>query len=60
MKTIFVLFLLLMMGGCASPKFLENRITCTVGRDEAQIVSKWGPFGISAQVAADDAKVLCK
>jgi len=58
MKIIFVLCLLLT--GCASPKFLENRVTCTVAKDEATIVSKWGPFGISAQVAPADAAVLCK
>jgi hypothetical protein len=55
-----ILLLSLLLTGCASPKWLENRVACTVARDEAHIVSKWGPFSIGAQVATSDAAVLCK
>jgi hypothetical protein len=58
MKLALVLCLLL--AGCASPKFLENRVACTASGEEAHIVSLWGAFGISARLAAADAAVVCK
>lgn len=55
-----VLFLSLFLAGCASPKWLDNRVACTVAKDEAHVLSKWGPVSIGSQVAAPDAAVLCK
>ena len=59
MKTALILCALL-LSGCGSPKWLENRVACTVAGDEAHIVSKWGPVGIAAQIAPADAAVMCR
>jgi hypothetical protein len=58
-----LLFVLVLMGigGCASTdKFLENRVVCTISKDEAFVVSRWGPVGISSEIARADQEVICK
>ncbi|MCM2250852.1 MAG: hypothetical protein NDJ19_00695 [Ramlibacter sp.] len=52
-----------LLAGCAgltpgAPP-LENRVVCTVARDRAYTVSLWGPAGLTAQIAAADAAVIC-
>lgn len=49
-----------MLSGCAGSKLLENRITCSVDKSEAHVVSKWGPIGVSSEIAKADAAVVCK
>jgi hypothetical protein len=49
-----------MVAGCGSPRWLENRVACTVDGAEAHVISKWGPLGVGAKIAPDDARVLCK
>jgi hypothetical protein len=62
MKLLVSFLTVLMLSGCASldTKFLENRVVCTVAKDEAHVVSKWGPVGIASKIAEADAKVVCK
>jgi hypothetical protein len=52
------------LAGCASieqrPTFLENRVVCTLAQDKAFVVSRWGPVGISSEVAEKDRAVICK
>lgn len=50
----------LLLAGCGSPRWLENRVACTVDGSEAHVISKWGPLGVGAKISADDARVLCK
>ena len=60
MKTAITLALALSVAGCAnSPKFLENRLACTVDGSELYAVSKWGPFGLGTQIAQADAAKVC-
>lgn len=54
MKTI--LFLCLLLAGCASPKFLDNRQFCSVAGDMSTVVI----YGISFEVSAKDVKAICK
>jgi len=49
----------LLLAGCSSSKLLENRVACTVDGSEAHVISKWGPVGVGAKIAASDARVLC-
>ena len=49
-----------MLSGCAGSKLLENRLACTVDKSEAHVVSKWGPIGVSSEIAKADAAVVCK
>jgi hypothetical protein len=49
-----------LLAGCSSPRWLENRVACTVDGSEAHVISKWGPVGVGAKIADDDARVLCK
>lgn len=49
----------LLLAGCSAGQMLENRVACTVDGAEAHVISKWGPVGIGAKIAAGDARVLC-
>ena len=60
-KLLLSLLIALGVSGCAStrPEFLENRVVCTVDKQEAHIVSKWGPVGVASKIAESDTKVIC-
>lgn len=61
MKTIAIIAFALALAGCATFDVqLDNRVTCTVAKDKAFVVSQWGPVGVGSQVAAADAQVMCK
>lgn len=61
MLKVFVFVFALLVSGCATdPKWLENRVTCTVDGEELHFVSKWGPVEFGSQVADSDAKAVCK
>lgn len=62
MKLLALAFLTLSLAGCGTLdlKMLENRIVCTVAKDEAHVVSKYGPFGLASKIAKADADVVCK
>lgn len=48
------------LAGCSTtPRWLENRLTCTAAGGEALVVSRWGPVGIAADIARADAEVVC-
>lgn len=47
--------------GCASlDGKLENRVSCTVARDKAHVISEWGPVGLATVISPKDAAVICK
>lgn len=49
------------VSGCATFDVpLDNRVTCTVAKDKAFVVSEWGPAGISSRIADADRKEICK
>lgn len=58
----FILFITLAaLSGCATFDInLDNRVTCTVAKDKAFVVSQWGPVGIGSQVADADRQAICK
>lgn len=58
---VFVLFLVL-VAGCSTSVMsrFENRVVCTVAKDEASVISKWGLFGIASQVSEKDRKKICE
>jgi starvation-inducible outer membrane lipoprotein len=61
MLKVFVFTLALLVSGCASdPKWLENRVLCTVDGEEMHVVSKWGPIEFGSQIADSDAAAVCK
>lgn len=57
-----LLLVLSLLSGCATMdlKALENRVACTVAKDEAHVISKWGAFGISSKIADADRAAICK
>ncbi len=61
MKKILILAAVA-LSGCATFEgaMLENRIVCTVAKDEAHVLSKWGPVGIGSKIADADRAVICK
>ena len=61
MKSILVVTLLFILTGCSTFKGqFENRVTCTVDKSQALVVSKYGPLGIASEIAEADAKIICK
>jgi len=56
MKTI--VFIAALLSGCATNTF-ENRAACTLDRQEAFVLSMYGPLGVASRLAAADAKALC-
>ena len=49
-----------MLAGCAStPGTFANRLTCSVARDKAYMASLYGPVGVTAEIDAADAAVVC-
>jgi aromatic ring-opening dioxygenase LigB subunit len=60
-KILSVLFLTILAGcGTIDMKLLENRVVCTVAKDEAHVVSKYGPIGIASKIADADKDIICK
>lgn len=46
MKTLATLCLAALLAGCATFDIpLDNRVTCTVAKDKAFVVSQWGAGG---------------
>jgi hypothetical protein len=62
MRLATILITAAALTGCATfdPKMIENRVACTVAKDEAHVISKWGPVGITAKIADADRAVICK
>ena len=61
MKLILALVSAMVLAGCATrPEFLENRVVCTAAKDEAHLVSKWGPIGIASAISEKDREMICK
>ena len=56
---IAVFVLAVLFSGCASGTF-ENRVVCTTDGKRAQIVSRWGAFGIASDLHEVDALAICK
>ncbi len=52
--------LAVLTSGCTMTDALANRIACTVAKDEAFMVSEYGPVGISSKIDQRDSAVICK
>ncbi len=59
MSKIFLVFLCMLLSGCASLDFLENRVSCSVDGKQAYVNSMYGPVGVTSKVAKADAAVIC-
>lgn len=59
MKRSLIILTCLLAGCSTSPKWLENRVACTVDGTEAHVLSKWGPVSIGARLAESDAAAVC-
>ena len=62
MKYLMTLCLLALTGcsGMIPQGTLANRVSCSVAKDEAYVVSKYGPVGISSTIDPKDTAVICK
>ena len=56
---IMILAICALFSGCSSLHgAFENRITTTLSGDRAFVASLYGPFGITAELSAEDAQEL--
>lgn len=64
LKTSLKVFLLVLMltviSGCNTFPLLENQLYITISGDECGINSKWGVFGISANIRQKDCDSLIR
>ena len=55
------ILILVFLAGCSTLKGkLENRVSCTVGKDKAFVVSEYGPLGVASTIAEIDRQAICK
>lgn len=59
MKSLAIISVLALAGCSATLPVLDNRITCTVARDKAFVVSEYGPIGVASTIATADQQVIC-
>lgn len=60
-KLMSLMLLGMLVSGCAfDSKLLENRVSCTVAKDKAFVISQYGPVGIASTIAEQDKNVICK
>ena len=59
-KILLMLPFLAILTGCSLTGEFENRLACTVAKDELYVVSKYGAVGIASQIADKDREVICK
>lgn len=57
MRALIIPALCVAITGCAKGSF-ENRLTTTLTGDRAFVSSLYGPFGITAELSADDAREI--
>lgn len=57
MKTLVLLAVAVSLTGCGT--IFENRVACTLDGKHAVFLSKYGAVSVGAQIAKDDADVLC-
>lgn len=56
-----LLCLIVLLSGCSTVAgTFDNRLTCSLAGDKAYVASLYGPIGVTAEIAAKDAKVICK
>ena len=60
MKYFLSLMTAILLTGCSLTSELENRIACTVAKDELFVISQYGPVGIASKIAKQDREVVCK
>lgn len=58
-KLLTTLPMLAVLSACGTLN-LENRVACTVAKDEAVYVSQYGQIGVASKIDAKDTAVLCK
>ena len=60
MKKMLLIVCVVALSGCASiSEQLENRAVCTVSKDQAFVISMYGPIGIASKLSDKDSPVIC-
>lgn len=61
MKTLLIATSMIVLSGCSTfnPELLDNRVSCTLGRDTALYSSMYGPIGITSKVSQKDSPIIC-
>lgn len=61
MKIFLILAVVILLAGCGTlVGKLDNRVTCTVGKDKAYVISEYGPVGLSSRISDLDRPTICK
>ena len=49
-----------LLTGCSTlDRMLENRMLCSLDRQQAAVISWWGAWGAGAKIAKADAEIAC-
>ena len=60
MEKIALITLAGLLSGCSTlMEQLDNRAACTVGGDQAYVLSMYGPIGIASKISEKDRAAIC-
>lgn len=59
MRKVFGILVILALSGCAQLEMLDNRVSCTVGGDQAYVNSMYGPLGVTSKISQKDSENIC-
>ena len=60
MRAAVLVVVVLALAGCSTlDRAMENRVLCSLDRQQMAVISWWGGWGVGAKVAAADAAVAC-
>ena len=61
MRTAMLMIAAATLAGCASiDRTFENRVLCSLDRQQMAVISWWGGWGVGAKIAQADAVVACR
>lgn len=56
----FVLLILaFLLSGCSTLETFDNRVSCSMDKQEAYVNSMCGPIGVTSKISPKDAKEIC-
>lgn len=56
----FIVVVAVLLSGCSTiEQAFENRVPCSLDRQQAAVISWWSAFGLGQKIAKADADIAC-
>lgn len=59
MKRLFLALTAVLLAGCSTVSSFDNRVSCSLDKQEAYVNSMYGPLGVTSKIDKRDAQVIC-